>query len=57
MKHPWFKGVNWDKVMAKKIKSPYVPDLKGNDITGFFDSEFTDLRNNNTLNYFYIIRT
>jgi protein-serine/threonine kinase len=25
--HPWFSGVNWNDIIAKKIKPPLIPDL------------------------------
>jgi len=25
--HPWFNGVNWNDIIAKKIKPPLIPDL------------------------------
>jgi serum/glucocorticoid-regulated kinase 2 len=28
-KHPWFKKVDWDRLVQKKITAPFVPVLKG----------------------------
>lgn len=25
--HPWFKGVEWDKIMKKEVKAKFIPDL------------------------------
>ena len=25
--HPWFSDVNWKKLIKKRLKSPYVPDV------------------------------
>jgi len=37
-KHPWFKGFDWDALLAKKLKAPIVPKIKGNtDISNFDD--------------------
>ena len=37
--HPFFKGVNWNKV--KDLKVPFIPDLKNELDTRYFD-EFKD---------------
>jgi hypothetical protein len=26
--HPWFNNVNWDLIGKKRIKPPYIPQLK-----------------------------
>jgi serine/threonine protein kinase len=36
-KHKWFKGVDWAKVYARKVKPPYVPAFKAPDDTSNFD--------------------
>jgi len=38
--HPWFKSINMEDLLAKKIKTPFKPKLKGNDDTSQFDSKF-----------------
>lgn len=43
-RHPFFAGVKWDEVLAKKTKPQWVPKLKGATDTGLFDKEFTDER-------------
>ena len=25
--HPWFVGMNWDKIIAKELKPPYIPKI------------------------------
>ena len=51
MKHPFFEGVNWKKVLEKSIKKvPWKPEIKSNeekDLTKHFDSydENTDTEN------------
>ena len=35
MSHPFFKGVDWDKL--RDVDPPYVPDLKSDFDTGYFD--------------------
>jgi hypothetical protein len=40
MKEPFFKGVNWDDVLEKKLKPPYVPEILKNcrcNVTGKID--------------------
>jgi len=39
--HPWFEKLNWDSLLHKKIKAPFMPKLNSDiDITNF-DVEFT----------------
>jgi serum/glucocorticoid-regulated kinase 2 len=39
--HPWFEKLNWDNLLNKKIKAPFMPKLSSDiDITNF-DVEFT----------------
>jgi hypothetical protein len=26
-KHPWFRGVNWEKTLEKLIPPPWVPNI------------------------------
>ena len=26
--HPWFAGVDWDGILNKRVKPPYIPKLK-----------------------------
>ncbi|KAI8821329.1 kinase-like domain-containing protein [Fimicolochytrium jonesii] len=37
-KHKWFAGVDWDKLKALQIQSPYIPPLKGDGDTSNFDA-------------------
>jgi len=39
--HRFFTGVNWDDVMARKLKPPFLPQLKSEDDFSNFDEEFT----------------
>lgn len=39
--HPWFDGLNWDDLLAKKIKAPFIPVLNDKLDTQNFDQEFT----------------
>ena len=42
--HPWFVGLNWDKIISKELKAPYIPKL------GPIDAEIeTALGNNKPL--------
>ncbi len=42
MKHPWFDGVDWDAIMAKKIKPPFKPKLASEIDVRHIDSTFTE---------------
>eukprot|EP01016_Furgasonia_blochmanni_P043493 TRINITY_DN5922_c0_g1_i8.p2 TRINITY_DN5922_c0_g1~~TRINITY_DN5922_c0_g1_i8.p2 ORF type:complete len:169 (+),score=24.94 TRINITY_DN5922_c0_g1_i8:754-1260(+) len=42
-RHPWFKTVNWDDFLAKRIRPPYVPKLSSDLDLSNFDTEFTEL--------------
>ena len=40
--HPFFNGVDWDKLLNKEYNAPFVPKLKkGHDDVSYFPSEFT----------------
>ena len=28
MAHPWFKDINWDKMLNKEYPSPFMPNMK-----------------------------
>lgn len=51
--HSWFVGVNWDALLNKKIKAPFIPVLGNNNGLSNFDPEFTESSvesfNSNTL--------
>jgi len=40
-RHPFFKGVNWDDMLAKKVPPPYYPTISSRTDTSNFDKEFT----------------
>ncbi|KAK1796795.1 hypothetical protein P4O66_009814 [Electrophorus voltai] len=40
-KHPFFRNLDWAALLAKKIRPPFVPTLKGRDDVSNFDEEFT----------------
>ena len=41
-KHPWFKGIDWSMVLAKKIKSPFKPRLQSEEDVRYIDDTFTN---------------
>jgi protein-serine/threonine kinase len=41
--HPFFASINWDSILAKKIKPPFTPKLKSPTDTRYIDQEFTTL--------------
>jgi len=40
-KHPWFAGLDWDDLLAKKIKPCYIPIVRSEMDTSNFSKEFT----------------
>lgn len=38
--HPWFEGIDWNKLLKKEISPPYVPKTNGDSDTGNVDDEF-----------------
>ena len=41
--HPWFKELNMEDMLAKKVKPPYVPEIKNKDDVSNFDEKFRQL--------------
>ena len=39
--HPFFSGFDFNALLAKKLKPPYIPKLSGKLDVGNFDEEFT----------------
>ncbi|KAI7899788.1 kinase-like domain-containing protein [Cokeromyces recurvatus] len=39
--HLFFAGVNWEDMLAKRVKPPYIPTVNGRADTSNFDEEFT----------------
>ncbi|KAI9168238.1 Serine/threonine kinase [Blastocladiella emersonii ATCC 22665] len=40
-RHPFFRGVDWDALLAKRIAPPFVPRITGAKDVSNFDEEFT----------------
>ncbi|XP_060775731.1 serine/threonine-protein kinase N2 isoform X3 [Neoarius graeffei] len=40
-KHPFFRNVDWAALLAKKIRPPFIPTIKGREDVSNFDDEFT----------------
>src|SRR5690554_1306826 len=36
-RHPWFRGVDWDKMLRREVKVPYIPEVRAPDDTSNFD--------------------
>jgi len=36
-KHKWYKGIDWEDLINRKIQPPFVPDVKAADDTSMFD--------------------
>ena len=41
LSHPWFDDLDWSKLLEKKLKSPFKPEIKGDAWLRNFDDEFT----------------
>ncbi|OAD65961.1 protein kinase C [Phycomyces blakesleeanus NRRL 1555(-)] len=39
--HPFFEGVNWEDMLAKKVTPPFLPSVRGRADTSNFDDDFT----------------
>lgn len=39
--HPFFAGVNWEDMLAKRVAPPFLPTINGRADTSNFDEEFT----------------
>lgn len=39
--HPFFHGVNWDDMIAKRVPPPFCPSISGPLDISNFDKEFT----------------
>ena len=39
--HPFFKGIDFDEILNKKIKAPFIPEISGKLDVHNFDEEFT----------------
>ena len=41
--HPWFGGIDWDKLYRKEIEPPFRPTVKDDESTEQIDPEFTNV--------------
>ncbi|KAM6963099.1 serine/threonine-protein kinase N2-like [Aplochiton taeniatus] len=39
--HPFFKTLDWDGLLSKKVRPPFIPSIKGREDVSNFDEEFT----------------
>lgn len=42
LSHPWFSDLDWSKLLERKLKAPFVPEVSGDKWLKNFDKEFTD---------------
>jgi len=42
--HPYFKGMDWDKLLRKEVKPPWIPDVGGKESIKQIDPTFTSER-------------
>lgn len=47
--HPWWKDLNFDDVLNRKLTPPIKPEFKDTMDVGFFDANFTSANPRNTL--------
>lgn len=40
-RHPFFNGLNWDDVLAKRLEPPFKPTLSSEEDVSQFDVKFT----------------
>ncbi|SHO77227.1 Similar to S.cerevisiae protein PKC1 (Protein serine/threonine kinase) [Malassezia sympodialis ATCC 42132] len=40
--HPFFRDINWDDLLRKRVPPPFLPTLKNASDTTWFDTEFTN---------------
>ncbi|XP_034045662.1 serine/threonine-protein kinase N1b isoform X1 [Thalassophryne amazonica] len=40
-KQPFFRGLNWEELLQRKVPPPFVPSIKGREDVSNFDVEFT----------------
>ena len=42
-KHSFFKNIDWEAILNKKIKPPFIPRISSDSDTKYIDNEFTNL--------------
>ena len=40
--HPFFATINWESIINKNIKPPFIPKLRNENDTRYFDPDFTE---------------
>lgn len=40
-RHPWFAGIDWDKLKRREVTPPFIPKTKGKNDLSNIDTEFT----------------
>jgi len=46
--HPWLKGTDWEAIMRKQVKPPFIPPTTGKSWVANFDPAYTSKNPNNT---------
>ena len=41
LSHSWFKDLDWSRLLERKVKAPFIPDVSGDAWLKNFDEEFT----------------
>ena len=34
--HPFFKGINWDKLIKQEVEAPFIPDIKDDNVLKYY---------------------
>ncbi|RKP13860.1 kinase-like domain-containing protein [Piptocephalis cylindrospora] len=42
-KHPFFRSINWSRLLDRKVRAPFVPIIVNEEDTSNFDKEFTSM--------------
>ncbi len=38
-KHPWFRDIDWLQIFLKKVRAPWLPDIRANNFPDAEDEE------------------
>lgn len=41
--HPFFHDIDWNRLIEKKLQPPFIPKIKYDTYTGYFETVFTNI--------------